>query len=275
MDPEPVVLDVGNAPEIAAFSRVALPYDLLSTGTVERSIFDDPDPQLVLGLYDGGLDAIGAAVVRGTHGFVKLLAVHPAVRGRGIGRSLLERLETFLSDAGARSIDVGTSAPTYVVPGVDVRSTEAVCFFEALGYERAGEAVNLSVRLAELPPAPLPVHDAGPDDLRAIMSWVEHAHPHWIAELSKAAELGTCVVHASDGFACYDVNRDGWFGPIATRPGLSGGGVGTATLVGALERMRRRGYERADIAWAAALPFYSKSVGARISRVFWGYRRTI
>jgi hypothetical protein len=39
--------------------------------------------------------------------------------------------------------------------------------------------------------------------------------------------------------------------------------------------MRDRGHERADIAWATALPFYVKTVGARISRVFWNYRKKL
>src|SRR5205823_11851921 len=100
--PEPVVLTLADAPQIAAFTRVACPYDLLSTGSVERSIFHEPDdPLLVLGLFDGGLDAIAAGVVRGENAWVKFLAVHPSVRLRGIGTALLERIETFARDAGA------------------------------------------------------------------------------------------------------------------------------------------------------------------------------
>lgn len=270
-----VELDRSRAPDIAAFSRVALPYDLLSTSSVERSIFDDADPQTVRGVYDGGLDAIGAAVVRGRAGFVKLLAVHPTVRRRGVGTALLDRLESFARGAGAETMDVGTSAPVYVVPGVDVRSTEAVCFFEARGYARTGDAVNLGVSLRDLPPPSLPVRDAVETDLTTTLRWVAEVHPNWIDELTRGVRGGTCVVCGSDGFACYDVNRDGWFGPIATRPDRRTHGVGAATLLAALERMRTRGYERAEIAWATALPFYSKTVGARISRVFWCFRKQL
>jgi hypothetical protein len=62
---------------------------------------------------------------------------------------------------------------------------------------------------------------------------------------------------------------------MATRPGHTGGGIGTATLLGALHAMGAAGHERAEIAWAAAIPFYAKAVDARVSRVFWGYRKDL
>lgn len=272
---ETVVLGSDDAAEIAAFTRVACPYDLLSTTTVRRSVFADPDPQVVLASYDGGLDAVGAGVVRGGRGFVKFLAIHPASTRRGVGSAVLEHIEAFCRERGADTVEVGNSAPYYVVPGVDVRATEAACFFESRGYERYGEAVNLGVRLVDLPTAPLECSLAGPGDLERLRPWVERHHPNWIDELGRGVALQSCVVHQDLGFACVDVNREGWFGPTATRPDARGRGVGTSMLIAALELLRARGHERAEIAWAAALPFYTKAVGARVSRVFWWYRKTL
>jgi GNAT superfamily N-acetyltransferase len=267
---------MADAPLVAAFTRVACPYDLLTTSSVERSIFADDDPQCVLAIHDTGLEAFGAGVVRGAQSWVKFLAVHPRVQRAGLGSMLLERIEAFCRDQGATSIQVGTSAPIYVVPGVDVRATEAVCFFEARGYNQLGEAVNLGVPLRELAEPPLLCETADADALERIRPWVTETYPHWIPELERAVALGTCVVHDDLGFACYDVNREGWFGPIATRPDLhKTRGVGTSTLLTALHRMRARGHERAEIAWATALPFYVKSVGARVSRVFWHFHKTL
>jgi GNAT superfamily N-acetyltransferase len=99
--------------------------------------------------------------------------------------------------------------------------------------------------------------------------------PNWIDELERGVALGHCVVHDDLGFACYDVNREEWFGPIATMPGHGGAGIGTATLLGALHNMRELGHERADIAWARAADFYAKAVGARVGRVFWWYRKSL
>lgn len=271
---QPVELDESAAPQIAAFTRVACAYDLLSTTSVERSVFADPDRQLVLGVYDGGLDAVAAGVVRGTRGFLKLLAVHPRVRRAGIGTALLERIESFCRESGAASLEVGNSAPYYVSPGVDVRTSESVCFYEARGYERYGEAVDLSIRLAGVPEPQLPTRVADEQDLEQLLEWVAKHHPNWIDELTRGVRLRSCVVHEHLGFACIDVNREGCFGPTATHPDARGTGVGTATLRAALHLLRARGHERATISWAAALPFYVKN-GALISRVYWWYRKRV
>ena len=58
---------------------------------MQRSVFADPGPQRVLGVYDGGLDAVAIAVVRGFRGWVKFLAVHPRNRRDGTGTALLEQ----------------------------------------------------------------------------------------------------------------------------------------------------------------------------------------
>lgn len=273
---EPVPVDAAVAPQIAAFSRVACPYDLLSTASVERSIFYEPsDPAITYALYDGGLDAIGSAVVRGDRGWVKFLAVHPRSQRRGLGTQLLRHIESFCRDQGAKTIEVGNAAPFFVVPGVDVRATEAVCFFQQRGYQRAGDAVNQGVRLASIPEPSLACHVATTADYARILPWLGEHHPYWIPEVNRSIELGTCVVHGDLGVACYDVNRDGWFGPMATRPDAGTAGVGTATLLAALHRMRAIGYEHADIVWSGPLLFYLKAVGARINRVFWWFRKDL
>lgn len=274
---EPVQLTPADAGQIAAFTRVACPFDLLSTGSVERSLFYEPDdPLLVLGVFDPGLDAVAGGVVRGKQAWVKFLAVHPRVRLHGIGAALLGRIEDFARTNGASTIHVGNSAPFFVVPGVDPRSTEAVCFFQSKGYSRSGDAVNQSVSLTSLPEPELACRTAGSEELDAMMPWVREHYAYWIPELTRAVELGTCVVHENLGFACYDVQRDGWFGPMATRPDLRGKrGVGTSTLLTALHRMKTRGYEHADIVWSGPLLFYLKTVGARVNRVFWWYTKQL
>jgi mycothiol synthase len=273
---EPVVVGTDAASQIAAFTRVACPYDLLSTASVERSIFDDPDPSVTLALFDIGLEAIGSAVVRGEHGFVKFLAVHPRSRLRGLGSQLLVRLEDFCREHGATNVQLGPSAPFYVVPGIDVRTTEALTFAHARGYHRTGDSVNQGVRLVDLPAPELPCHVADGTDLERIMPWLRESYPNWIAEVTRSVTLQTCVVHDDLGFACYDVNRAGWFGPMATRPDLRGKqGVGTATLLAALHKMRALGYDHCEIAWSGAVLFYLKVVGARISRVFWTYAKSL
>jgi GNAT superfamily N-acetyltransferase len=273
---EPVRVGVEVASQIAAFTRVACPYDPLSTGSVERGLFHEPsDPHVTFAAYGSGLEGVASGVVRGNRGWVKFLAVHPRSQHRGLGTRLLRQVEAYCREHGAHSIEVGNSAPYFVSPGVDVRVTEAVCFFQQRGYRRAGDAVNQSVRLSYLPEPILETHVATTADLARIMPWLTEHYPQWIAEVSRAVELGTCVVHSDLGFACYDVNRDGWFGPMATRPDVGTKGVGTATLLAVLHRMRAKGYEQVDIVWSGPLLFYLKAVNARINRVFWWFRKDV
>jgi GNAT superfamily N-acetyltransferase len=271
-------LDASAATDIAAMTVQSCEFDVLTAQDVRRSIFDDPDPQLVLGVYDSGLDAVGAAVVRGAMGFVKFLAVHPRLRRTGVASELLDALESFCAEHGASAISTGNSAPYFVVPGVDVQCTEAVCLFGKRGYERYGEAVNQSVPLGSLPDPALEVRTATDEDHERIRAWLATQHPNWLNETARAHAQGTLIVHEDAGFAAYDVNRHAWFGPMATRgrPHQSPSkGVGTATLLGCLHAMRARGYTRADIAWVGPIAFYARTVGARINRVFWWYRKSL
>lgn len=265
-----------QAAELSLFSRLACEYDPLSATSIRRAIFDDPDPQVVGGVYGTELDAVGVGVVRGgDRGCVKLLAVHPRMRGRMLGRRLLETLEAWLREHGAASVEVGAAPPWYVAPGVDPRYTAGVLLLEEAGYERIGEAVNLGVPLRTLPEPSLEVRPAVPDDVVWIEPWLREIQPVWVEEVERAAGRGTCVVLEPDGFCCWDVTRDGWVGPLATRPDARGRGVGASTLLGALRAMREGGRDRAEIAWAGPLKFYARACGATVSRVFWRYRKTL
>src|SRR5437588_13084428 len=102
MATEPIELDEAAAPQIAAFTRVACAYDLLSTTSVQRAVFADPGPQRVLGVYDGGLDAVALAVLRGGRGRAKSLAVHPRNRRPGTGTALRAQAESLCRGDRAR-----------------------------------------------------------------------------------------------------------------------------------------------------------------------------
>ena len=84
----------------------------------------------------------------GPGGFVKLIAVAPANRRRGLGSMLLGSVENALRKRGAESVRVCESAPNYLVPGVDTRYVSAPPFFQRHGYRRFGEACNMTVELA-------------------------------------------------------------------------------------------------------------------------------
>ena len=69
-------------------------------------------------LEDGaGLAGCVYAEVRGCRGYIGLLALRPALQGRGLGRLLMRRAEEYLANAGCEAADLRTiSARTDLVP---------------------------------------------------------------------------------------------------------------------------------------------------------------
>jgi GNAT superfamily N-acetyltransferase len=77
-----------------------------------------------------GLAGCVYAEVRGSRGYVGLLSLRPALRGRGLGRRLMALAEDYLASAGCQAADLRTiSARTDLVP-----------MYEHLGYRITGTA---------------------------------------------------------------------------------------------------------------------------------------
>jgi mycothiol synthase len=235
---------------------------------LERALFGRQTEAKVIG--DPG-EGIVVSVVRNGVGHIRLIAVDPSRRGRGLGRTLVEAVERDLPEE--TSIVVGADAPDYLWPGVDTRETAAVCMFEAMGYELASVHYNMTVDLEHLPKVPGAVERAGADERDSIEAWLETHWPNWTEESLRGFDRGDFFVSRDAegivGFSTWNVNRRGWFGPAAVRPSLIGAGHGRALLIEALHEMRRQGFESAEIAWIGPHKFYSRTVGAVIHRAFW------
>lgn len=68
------------------------------------------------------------AEVRGQRGYIGLLALRPQLKGRGLGRLLMNRAEAYLAAAGCKAADLRTiSARDDLVP-----------MYKHLGYEQSG-----------------------------------------------------------------------------------------------------------------------------------------
>ena len=77
-----------------------------------------------------GLAGCVYAEVRGSRGYVGLLALRPELKGRGLGRLLMSRAEDYLAGAGCVAADLRTiSARTDLVP-----------MYKHLGYQEMGTA---------------------------------------------------------------------------------------------------------------------------------------
>jgi GNAT superfamily N-acetyltransferase len=73
------------------------------------------------------------------------------------------------------------------------------------------------------------------------------------------------------GFAAHGIHRPSLYGPIATDPAEQGHGIGAVLSALCLADMAARGVRFAQIGWVAetAIPFYSRTAGARVGRSFW------
>jgi GNAT superfamily N-acetyltransferase len=225
-------------------------------------------------------------------GHVDLILVAPGHRHRGIGTMLLAEVEARLLDAGARRLRVRGNPPHHAWPGVDIRYTEAVCLVEGAGYHRLADGDNMLVDLLaadldsrtdehRLAARGVEVRRLRPEDRPEFWPWVTGFGGTWAAEAERALARTPAGVHvalrdgAFLGFACHGVTRVAVFGPMGTDPAARGLGIGTVLLKRCLADQRAAGVAEAEIGWVGPVRFYSRTVGARLGRVFRAYQKDV
>jgi predicted N-acetyltransferase YhbS len=208
---------------------------------------------------------------------VKFLAVPAAARARGIGGALLAAAHDWAAGNGYHNIIFGLSAPGYLWPGVELGLTTMETFLAGRGYREVMWAVNQVVELpVELPSGKARL--ARPEEVEQVAAFCRTHYAHWETEARWSFDEANprCAVwfEADDllGFACWSVTREGWFGPMATRPDLREGrnrlGIGTGTLGVALRALAADGYGTVEISWVGPERFYARVAGARAHRAF-------
>ena len=77
-------------------------------------------------------------------------------------------------------------------------------------------------------------------------------------------------------FSAYDLNNKTMaaFGPMGTKPVFRGKGVGAILLKRCLDDQKKQGHAQSVIPWVGPIPFYARTVNARIDRIFWRYQKT-
>lgn len=291
----------GDREELLSLWNAAAEFDPMSPGLLDEKVWGDPgfDPDLAQVLESGGrIVAFGMGVIRptaeGLRGVVKLLAVDPGHRRRGVGSALLDTLESRICDRGARTARVCESPPNYLCPGVDERYSMALPFFERAGYRVIGTAFNMTARLeglalgaaeneAALRSRGVECRRAGARDSGMIGRLLEAHWPPWRDEVDAGLAHEPPSVHVAIrdgealGFAAWDTNNlgTGWFGPMGTAPAARGLGIGRFLLHRCLCDMREAGYARAEIPWVEPRGFYEQHAGAKLSRRFTRFEKDL
>ncbi|WP_428268170.1 GNAT family N-acetyltransferase [Haliangium sp.] len=231
--------------------------------------------------------------------WLRVLAVHPERRGRGLGSELLAAGEAEVARSGASLVRVLDQPGNYLAPGVDVRNRATIGWLERRGYHHRGVRENLIVDVASDSRArrdhaqalalALPGYElrrARPDDADALRALIAGEFSDgWAFEVTRALGHAPPAVHlavhrdddAITAFAAHDGNNRGlgWFGPAGTLPAHRGRGLGSALLSACLADVAEAGHVRCEVAWIGPREFYERAAAVVGERHFAVLRKEI
>lgn len=237
----------------------------------------------------GGEVLVGVAAVCANR--LRVLAVTPPARGRGVGSALLTACEDTARANGATTLRTLDEPGNYLAPGIDDRNSATIAWLERRAWQRAGELrENVLIRVRDNPRVThqraaelvaacaakgYDVRRARSDEYPLLDAVSSEFGGAWPFELARALELPSPGVHVAlrDGaycaFAAHDGNNQGlgWFGPTGTWPAHRGQGLGEAVLVACLVDVARE-HEYCEVAWIGPRPFYDKVAGVASDRRF-------
>ncbi len=220
---------------------------------------------------------------------LRLIAVAPDARRRGVGAALLETAEAHARAAGAPRLRTLDLPGNYLAPGIDVRNTDTIAWLQKRGWVRHGENVNLRVALRGNPQVSAARAAAAADAARARGYDVRRARPDepglleavaadfggaWPWEIARALAGGGVHVAIAPGgaiasFAAHDGNNRGlgWFGPAGTHPDHRGLRLAEALLLACLVDVAAR-EATCEVAWIGPRRFYEHAAGVAGDRHF-------
>jgi GNAT superfamily N-acetyltransferase len=140
----------------AALLEAALPWDGVRIVAAEKLFSSNGGRRSghAVGAFDAAThELLGVLAQAGR--WIKLLAVHPAARRRGIGTALLEaakqRLPSVDASAPRPKLRVGDHAGNYLSPGIDLREASGAAFLQARGFGEVGQNLNLLAPVRQNP----------------------------------------------------------------------------------------------------------------------------
>ena len=305
-------LEAAYLPAAAALCRREIAYLPFSEAILQDRILDDPDfdPDLNPTVWQGErlvAMACGAPPSEElqTAGGVKLFAVASDLRRQGIATRMFDQIEERLTGLGAGESAAIIAGNNRFMQGLDLRYTEALCFLEARGYERAGDGMDMDVDLRNTPldtvekeeelkrDHGLRVRRLTMDDFQQAWDYVarEFEYPsalatdpvgrRWAYLATSGLKLDPPTLWMAEkdgefcGFAVTDVAAPERLGPMGVSPEVRKLGVGTVLLKRALADLRARGVETGVIYGAGPYAFYARTVDAVVNAVFWRLRKPL
>jgi mycothiol synthase len=223
-------------------------------------------------VVDDGGTLLGVAVTCGSA--LRLIAVDPEERRRGIGSQLvgevLERSRT------RKRIVVGAAPGNYLVPGVPLSASETIRFLRNRGFERIGEATDMTVDLSSISDSPRLHRLATAEDHPRLLDFVRDFFGEalrWEIELGIRRNSPIRVAVREEnvvGFSACEINNRGIgsFGPQGIHPEARRRGLGRELLLESLRDLRDLGYTTARIPWVSSEEYYERSCGARVVERF-------
>jgi mycothiol synthase len=241
-----------------------------------------------LGAWHGD-SLVGVAAVAADR--IRVLAVAPEARRRGIGSALLDGCMAAARAGGQTTLRTLDQPGNYLAPGIDERNVETIGWLERRGWRRhptlrsnvlidvRGNPRVSAARAGELADAAAArgsaVRRARAEERSVLDAVAAEFGGAWPFELERALDFDPPGVHVAtkDGaycaFAAHDGNNRGlgWFGPTGTWPAHRGQGLGEALLVACLVDVADH-HARCEVAWIGPRPFYDKVAGVAADRRF-------
>ena len=266
----------------------SIPLDYFRRGTFGDEGFD---PDLTLFLADSNTNNIISALiaVNRTENFcIKALIVDKLFRRQGIGKKMLMEIinRVKAKNENIKFINFGTSPPNYWLTGVDLRHTDLLFFLKKNRFKLKETRQNLTVPLKNLDLKPFTENKGYHyervqiEDYEDLLKFVRNnfGHSSWAEEVQItlqnnppptfiAKDKGGQII----GWATHGLQFPGAFGPTGVLYTLQGKGIGSELLKWCLWDIKKSGLEKCTIMWVVGntIKFYSKSIGAYISPVFY------